>query len=282
MTLLPGQEDEPGYSFEEDWNMFPEVQQIVRSSTTLQNGLDRTIAYARSRPDRYDRAFWDRVEVWLPDAPYRRVMDWVQEGLENIDYVSDSICEHALLDLGDCPKIFDFYCPNGQEYLKEEFYNQIQAPGIIDIAIYEDHFKSSADPDRVRQFGWQPQEWAYHHVRELTDPILSWDANSLLAGEKDYCLLWLAFGSLALAEPLRDPDLCRRILRGRRCLFLLSGFESLFYLLGVVTNEGLLFCNSGDFGLKLEGIMKSRTKTDQLSLWSSDYESYRGCMTNER
>jgi hypothetical protein len=47
--------------------------------------------------------------------------------------------------------------------------------------------------------------------------------------------------TFALCETLRDATFCKRILQGRKKMMLMSGFEEIFFYVGVVSNEGLNF-----------------------------------------
>lgn len=137
--------------------------------------------------------------------------------------------------MGDCPDSFHLSQPGWRESLDEQkFKSLILSDCVIS---YEDFGNCLVSPDNAEDLLQSAggQELADHNVAELKHEILSWNSTKF-----DY-LLWLAFGALALIEPLRDAENCRKFLRNCPRLYLMVGFEEIFFYAGTVTPNGLMF-----------------------------------------
>jgi hypothetical protein len=92
-------------------------------------------------------------------------------------------------------------------------------------------------------FSSQETRHIYRNVDWLGDSILSGKDGSTrrnYQGNNSY-FLWLVVGSLSLVSPLRDVNVCKRILGGRDRLYLLAGFEQIFTYLATVTPDGIQY-----------------------------------------
>jgi hypothetical protein len=227
----------------DEWEvMFGAVQRIVRSRCPVEEGLREAIQFARSRPDVFPEVeFLDRVEARLADLPVAIVIGWAREGLDALP--PGTGWDLLLLDLGDCPEIFHLVSPGGRELLDETKVRVlVHSDVVIDCTALDECFEEPVEDTYTTLWGEPRLGWAYHNVEELNDPVLSWNRYASLdyhghSGE----IVWLTLGSLALLEPLRDAETCRRVLSGRERLWLLSGFEQLFFHLGTVTPQGVVF-----------------------------------------
>ncbi|MGV3721392.1 MAG: hypothetical protein ACO1SX_10835 [Actinomycetota bacterium] len=223
--------------------MFRWVQGLLRSGCSVEEALRRALQFAQSRPDLFpETSFWTQVERHLTKLPVDRVVDWAREGLENLG--PGQGWKLALLDLGDCPESFFLYSPGGQELLEEEkIRRSLFADAVIDCCFLEECFDQPVDDPFEQLFGDDARkERTYHNVRELKDEILTWNVGGSVdfQGNSGY-LLWLTIGSLALLQLLRDDDYRRRILRGRERLYVLCGYEEIFFYAATATRQGLLF-----------------------------------------
>lgn len=255
-------------SMDEWQTMFRGVQTITRSTNSFGEGLEQIIWFARKNPKLFDEPdYWDRVEQHRFPRPANRVINWAKEGVENLDYKEN--WEFLILDLGDCPEIFSLYSPGSQALLAEvKLRKLLLDDSVIGAEELEQCFASDVGDPFQRLYGDERAEWVYHNVSELNDELLSWNVGGSVEfhGNNGY-LLWLAVGSLALLEPLRNLDYCKQILHGRSRLYLLSGFESIFLHLATVTPEGLLF--EGDIKNTDEGFLEA----DQMRLPLADGDS---------
>jgi hypothetical protein len=185
--------------------------------------------------------YWDRVESRISQLPVETVTAWAREGLEALPQREG--WELLLLDLGDCPEMFFLYSPGGQPHLDEAKVRRWLICGpVIDCTDLEHCFARPVEAPFEYLFSDDHVVWSEHNVRELDDEVLTWNRGESFDyhGNSGY-LLWLALGSLALLDPLRDAGYCRQILEGREKLYLLAGFEQIFCYLGTVTPAGLVF-----------------------------------------
>jgi hypothetical protein len=224
-----------------DWeDMFRVAQRIARSSTSVRDGVKRTIAFARRRGDDYDASYWDDVEHRLPELKVDGVVAWARAGLSALRMGTAWEC--LILDLGDCPDSFSLFATG--EYLSEK---KTRATTLASSLVEaEDLMACTKEADDYRL--WQREvELVDRNVRELKDKLLSWnrrrsrdDIDGPYRGDNGY-LLWLMVGTLALLEPLRDPTFRRRVVGRRPRIHLLAGFEQIFFYLATVTQKTLVF-----------------------------------------
>ena len=230
-----------------DWQeMFRGVQTIAQSAESFEQGMSQTIALARSDKRKYDEpAYWDLVERSASQLPTSAVVGWAREGLESLDRAAD--WDFVLLDLGDCPEVFDLYGLGCRAaFVEDRFRGLVLSTSVIEFHEFEECFAADVSDPESELYDCERLEWVYHNVRELEHDILSWNMDSVdFHGNNGY-LLWLALGSLALAAPLKDQDYCRAILRGRSRLYLMPGFEEIFFYLATVTPQGLSFEVEGE------------------------------------
>ncbi|MEO8391985.1 MAG: hypothetical protein ABI700_03245 [Chloroflexota bacterium] len=199
--------------------MFEAAQTLVQNSPDWRTGIARTIAFARQNPAIYAADYWQSVSA--DDLPIDVVTSWAVAGFECLErYEGGAV---AILDCGDCPDVFRL------------------AEGRFSSETSLEAFRSFSKTDALRSGEEFPgitsiSEVAYHHVRELTHPILNWSGHDY-HGDDGY-LLWLSVATLALLEPLRDLAFCKRILRGRSEIILMSGFEEIFFYVGTISAAG--------------------------------------------
>lgn len=212
-----------------NWNMmFEGVQKIIWSSTSMQAGIEKVIAFAKQHPQEYsDPQFWERVSS--SQFPIEIIRQWAYEGFQNLQPCSDWTL--IRLDAGDGPDIFRMI--------------EVQPAPHLEDDVLGDFIKGSV----VREAGEFPEiglashtEYILsdHNVDELSDPVLNWKQSRPpydYHGNNGY-LLWLTIASLALCLPLQDQAYCINILKGRPRLLLMSGFEEIFFWAGEITQEG--------------------------------------------
>lgn len=225
----------------DEWQaMFEQVQGIMQAGVPLQVGLEQVIKFARDNPSIFDEPnYWNQVQSHDFQPAFDAVVSWARQGFENLE--TKPGWEFHLLDLGDCPETFRLYSPGGQALMSESKLNEllsqesIVGPDSLGTCLSSE----VADPfDQL--FGTAVVELADHNTDELKDAILSWSAGGEeydFHGNNGY-LLWLLLGSLALIAPLQDQQYCQSILKGRDRLYLLSGYEEIFFFLGIVTLDG--------------------------------------------
>jgi hypothetical protein len=168
--------------------------------------------------------------------------DWATHALLKARAQTEADWDFLILDLGDCPETFRLYgFENTSVFDAGKFENLIASRSAFG---FDDFARSFGDgvaspPDL---YSCKRRELADHNVRDLEDAVLAWNTRpGFDFNGGDGYLMWLAFGSLALLEPLRAPNFCRHILQGRRKIHLLSGFEEIFFHLATVTPQGLQF-----------------------------------------
>jgi hypothetical protein len=221
--------------------IFSEAQLLTRSSGTLEQKLEQLIEFARSHPEYFDYpAYWLAVEAYDFRPDFLKLVNWVREGLDA--YRPDGGLQFLKLDLGDCPDSFNLYRSGGQNLMSERKFNAIFSHNLLICDETDDCFEPEvADPYKL-QYGDNRLSFCDHHISELENPILNWDHHDNNEDiENCACLLWLTLGSLALIEQLSDSDYCKAVLGTTARLYLLAGFESLFFPVCVVTPVGIQF-----------------------------------------
>lgn len=228
----------------DEWDaIFEAVQRTVRTAGDFEEGLRQVIEFARSYPELFDEPdYWDEVKTHEFGSAWEAVTGWAKEGLESLG--PGEGWEFLILDLGDCPEIFRLYRPGSQGLMSEAILrNLLLTEGLIGTDFAGCFAPEAGDPFTLL-FGPEGKDLTDHNVAELDDDVLSWNER---AGFDDHgwngYLLWLAFGSMALREPLREKEYCRRVLNGRDRLYLLYGFEEIFCYFATLTPEGLRFEN---------------------------------------
>lgn len=231
-----------------DWDkMYWAVREISRSSYSVHEGLKRTIFFARSISNQYDEPeYWDQVEYQLHQLPIAAIVEWSKAAMEELK--AGEGWDALILDLGDCPEVFGIHTYSfGTRFDEGKFDSLISSKQVIHSQEFAECYPSTvANPkDTLNALyftGNNRVELVYRNVASLNDGILSWNQNGSydFRGDNGY-LLWLAVGSLALVEALREPSYCQKILAGRDKLYLLSGFEEIFFHLDTVTAEGLTY-----------------------------------------
>lgn len=215
----------------ENWErMFAGVQRLVWEAASLQDGMNRLVAFAGQHPAQYDDpAYWQQAAS-IP-LPFETIMGWVREG--SAAFAPDMTHKTALLvlDCGDAPDTFHLQewrlsrpvdVPELAKILKEQ--------PLLDAYTLEKHLPIQ-----------QTLQLAYHNVAELRHPILSWNqSGSDYHGENGY-LLWLAVVALAWRECLRDAPYCQSLLKGCDQIFMLAGYEEIFFYTGTISAQGLEF-----------------------------------------
>jgi len=226
----------------ENWEtMFSGVQKIVRESRTRGEGLTQTISFARRHSQFFDDAdYWNRVDE-ATQWPLAKLQRWAEEGLSRFKSDKWSI---LFLDLGDAPEIFALTQRNWADLIDEDKLRKvIFSQSVFDDEDFAECLVDAGEDVEVVLFSHKPLELSYHNVRNLGHEILNWHtySNSFdYAGNNGY-LLWLTMGTLALIEPLRDIQNCRTILGNCPRIYLLAGYESIFFHAATVTTDGLKF-----------------------------------------
>ena len=239
-----------------DWDMmFRGVQQATRPASFVEEGIGQIIAYAHSNKREYGEAdYWQHLDKLETDYPTHQVTEWAEEGLTALP--DSEGWELLLLDLGDAPDTFHLYrvtyfstSQNNLQWVGHDgSFNQnklrhlLSTNSVIEFGMLDDCFDEDPMEDGQSQASSDIETLSSHNVGELDSEIFSWNKRGALnwhgsSGE----LAWLAFGSLALIEPLRDPEFCRRVLGSRSRLYLLSGSDEIFFHLATVTRDGLTF-----------------------------------------
>ncbi len=231
-----------------DWDkMFWAVKEISCSSRSVHEGLKRIVFFARSISNQYNEPeYWDQVEAQLFQLPVAEIVEWSKAGLEEVK--EGKGWDALILDLGDCPETFDILTYSfGTQFDESKFSQVISSKQVIhyqDFAeCYPDTVTNPKDALNALYFTSSHRaELVYRNVTSLNDDILSWNQRGSFDfhGDNGY-LLWLAVGSLALIEALREPSYCQKVLTGRDKLYLLVGFEEIFFHLDTVTAEGLTY-----------------------------------------
>jgi hypothetical protein len=212
-----------------DWDlMFGEVQKIVQSSTNFNEGFAKILKFAQENPEEYDEPdYWQKART--TPMPIDTLRAWAKEGFEKLQPFDK--WSLMILDCGDAPDIFRM--------------SEIHLSTEVSL----DNFTQFVKEDAVRyaaQFPkafWSAQldiKLVYHHTNKLHHPILSWSIHpdAEYHGSNSY-LLWLSVASLAVRETLRNENFCKRILKGRPQIALMSGFEEIFYYVGTISESGL-------------------------------------------
>ena len=222
--------------------MFEEVRRIVKQSLPLDESLAQVIQFAENNPDMCDEPeYWQQVKAHNFRPAFESIIGWGKAAM--VQLTPKEGWEFLLLDLGDCPETFRLYRPGGQELMSEQKLQALlsQEP-VVEAGAFEECFTAETENAFNLLFS-NAQDFADHHVSELSDNILDWTGDSEdddYHGDNGY-LLWLLLGSLALLSPFSDVDYCRRTLQGRDKLYLLSGFEEIFTSLATVTDAGLVY-----------------------------------------
>lgn len=242
--MLPGE-----MTIMEEWELiFGKVQNLSRSVRSTQDGLKDITAFARGNAALFDEPdYWKRAENHDFRPAETIVRSWAAAGLESLTRRNG--WEFLLLDLGDCPETFRLYSPGGQDLMSEQKFRTLMLNGLlIGCGELETCFSNTVAAPFDLLFGLQRIEYADHNVSELDDPLVNWRDDQDTDDEEisndhgwNGYLLWLAVGSLALVDQLRDPSYCNRILRGRERIYLLAGYEEIFFYLATITPTGLQF-----------------------------------------
>lgn len=157
-------------------------------------------------------------------------MSWAQDGLDNLP--PHNHWSLLILDCGDGADTFILTdCCIAPQVRYESFEKTVRA----EVVRYGEDFPVSLEN------GKEPIRVAEHNIRELKHSILSsYHPPSTWEGY-NHDLLWLAVATFALRETLHNVQFCQRILKGRQKIMLMSGYEEIFFYLGVVTDQGLRF-----------------------------------------
>ncbi len=227
----------------DEWQMmFALVQSITRTNQTLQESLNQVVAFTRSNPAVFDEPeFWDRVQTHDFQAAFATLTAWARQGLEAL--APSPGWQFLLLDLGDCPETFSLYQPGSQELMSEQNFRAVlSSNSIVGPSDLEEGFGPEVIDPFSHLFGDGRVNLSDHHVSEIDDRILDWTDHPKkdFHGNNDY-LLWLLLGSLALVKPLQDKNYCRTILRGRERIYLLPGYEEIFFFAATITRDGILY-----------------------------------------
>ncbi len=227
----------------DEWQvMFEQVQSIMWNSQTLEQSLEQLFAFVRSNPAFFDDLeFWNQARSYDFRPDFAVLAEWAKQGFEALE--PETGWQFLLLDLGDCPETFRLYCPGGQKSMSEEKLHGILLNNlIVDPSEMGNCFGPEIPSPFNQLFGKDLTELSGHHVSELSGSIMDWteNGNDNFRGNNGY-LLWLMLGSLALVEPLHDKNFCKAILKGRDKLYLLSGYEEIFFYAATVTPEGIMY-----------------------------------------
>lgn len=237
------------------WTMFRGVQALTRSAKSFDEGIGQTIAFARNNKGEYNEPeYWKHLDQLETDYPTYEVTAWAREGLEKLP--AEEGWGFLILDLGDAPDIFHLYRfgyysaseGNLQRLGHDGAFNEsklrrlLSGSNVIDFRALEQCFDADPTQSRTDAVSGDVETLSYYGVAELNSEIFSWNRGGSFdwhgsSGE----LAWLAFGSFALIEPLRSLQFCQRVLGSRRALYLLSGFEEIFFYLATITPDGLTF-----------------------------------------
>lgn len=213
-----------------DWDgMFAGVQTIVRDAASIRDGIAMAIEFAKKKPEEYgDLAEWDRVTTALDEFPIDRIVQWAEMGIEQLDHGSGT--EVLLLDLGDCPHMFEIQRVGDSKTFDDEELRQTVRSQVI---IGDDDLR-----DATRE------SHGNFKMKTLITRNLIYERFGLPTSRDNASasyFFWLAAGSLAFLEPFRNSVMCVPKLKGRRKLYLLSGFEEIFLYLCTVTEKGIAF-----------------------------------------
>lgn len=227
----------------DEWQtIFEQVKSITQRTQPLQQSLKQIITFARSNPALFDEPeYWDQAQRHDFRYSFAALTEWARQGAEAL--APETGWQFLLLDLGDCPKSFRLYSPGGQKQMSEQRFRSTLSSHLI---VGTSHLEGCFGPEVLYPFGQlfgdEQIEVSDHHVSELDDRLLDWtgDENTEFHGQNGY-LLWLMLGSLALVEPFRDKSYCDRILKGRDKLYLLPGYEEIFFHAATVTSEGISY-----------------------------------------
>ncbi|MBL8117681.1 MAG: hypothetical protein JNJ78_09155 [Anaerolineae bacterium] len=204
--------------------MFAAVQHIAHLPLTFDKQIKQICAFAMQNPTLYTPSeYWQTV---VSNAlPYEAIMAWSKAALVELPS-----CNHwslLMLDCGDGGDVFrltDFQINPAIRY--EDFESVARAKTLR----HGEDFPIPMAQGRV------PKNIADHSIGELQHPVLSYDSLDINSS-----LLWLSMATFALCETLRDATFCKQILQGRKKMMVMSGFEAIFFYVGVVSNEGLGF-----------------------------------------
>jgi hypothetical protein len=209
-----------------DWElMFKGAQSIAQSSVSISDGLRQLMVFAAAHSAQYDEPdYWKRIESG--EFPSDTLVSWAADGLEKLEpFEGWSL---VMLDAGDCPDTF-YLAESRFAHVMDDFFHHANSKVVV-----------SADEFPPMAFD-QRHDLAMHGLDELNHPILSYHLFDKHWHGANGELLWLGLVTLALCQPLRDTQFCRRILQGRKQILLMSGFEEIFFYLGKVTGAGLTF-----------------------------------------
>lgn len=216
----------------DDWEfMFAAVQKIVQSASSPEDGLQQLLAFAAQNPDQYDEPdYWKTVAS--TKIPFDTLKSWATAGLEQL--AASSGWSLLILDCGDCPDLFGL-C-------------NLQ---LADEAEFE-QFHRVARTEALRHFEAYPRPGLFynqtgdliladHNVAELEYPLLDWNTDR--SGDADWHgkngeMLWLTVANLALCDVLRDAKFCQSILKGRQKILVISGYEEIFFYVGIISEAG--------------------------------------------
>jgi hypothetical protein len=209
-------------------SLFAEAQAIVRDATSVTDGVARSIDLAKRKPDEFGNAAeWEPLIAALDEGQIRRVIGWAETGIDQLAGGCDF--DVLLLDLGDCPHMFELTKGRESTIDEERFRQTVLSKPLIEwheLSETVDNFHDMFHFVTLIERNLLYEDFAFcpHHFEES-------------AG----CLFWLVLGSLGLIEPFRDAKKCASMLKGRNKLYLLSGYEEIFMYLCSVTKKGIEF-----------------------------------------
>lgn len=213
----------------DEWILiFETVQLVVQTADSPIDGLSDLIAFAKAHPDIFaDAAFWKRAANH--PIPFDALIERARAGFLRVppfDPVEGASV--ILLDCGDCPETFVMSL---LELAPETSYESLM------------HFVTSSSILSAQDFPalvLSPELDAPLNADTIADVQPSWAEAGLYTCDWNGYLLWLCVATLALIEPLHDPDFCAQILNGRERIILLSGYEEIFLYAGTITADGLV------------------------------------------
>lgn len=210
-----------------DWDlMFTGVQKIVQSAANPSAGFQQLLTFAAQNPDEYsDTGFWKSVAA--SEMPFNTLKSWAKEGFDSL--TGDVSWSLVVLDCGDCPDIFR---PMEAQLESQPDFDRFVQIARTDTILHDfERYPSMHKISRLTD----------HYISELNHPILG--RTGLDGREQDFCqdsgyLLWLTVCTLALVDVLRDVDYCRTLVQKRGNMPVISGYEEIFFYVGIITETG--------------------------------------------
>lgn len=203
--------------------LFADTQTVLRSAESWEDGLKRACQIASEHPAVYDDLeFWERAAA--ASFPFDTLVEWSRSALESLDMGIPQVM--LVLDCGDAP---DGFWLGECQIASAEYYADFEAYANSNIVVDGGEFER-ANIRIIRVL-------THHLVSELDHPILSFPKFDWHGINGEF--LWLSMASLAVCQPLRDPQFCTGILGSRSHIVIMGGFEEVFCHLGTVTAAGL-------------------------------------------